>query len=200
MENPNVVIRSASTKEKAVQFFRFAKKGQKLPADHPRNEVYYTRQHAIAPDLLLGAYDNNELIGVLLGGLETNQVLIGEFYILPKYQKQGIGRQMLRRIEANILKYGVHRVYLGADPAAEIFYLKNDYTPELFVQITGNNARTDIESLVTTFSAYTVIWTQDLENTSKVVFKTNGIDKELQEQVREQYPEANTVYLFEKDL
>jgi len=103
-------------------------------------------------------------------------------------------------MEANILKHGVHHVYVGAKSTAEIFYLKNKYTPDLFVQITGNNAREDIENLITMFSAYKVIWRQDLENTSKVIFQTNGIDKELQEQVKKQYPEANTVYLFAKDL
>ena len=58
----------------------------------------------------------------------------------------------------------------------------------------------NIENLITMFSACKVVWRQDLENTSKVIFQTNGIDKELQEQVRKQYPEANTVYLFAKDL
>lgn len=195
-----MIIKSANSLEEVIKYFRFAKKGLKLSPNHPRNSNYYEKQFAIASDLLLAAYIGDQLIGVILGGLETSQVLIGEFYIDPKHQRQGIGSQMLQKMEANILKHGIHRIYLGADPKAEGFYLKNNYSPKLFIQLSGNGSKERMNSLIGQYPNYTITWRQNYSDDSKIIFQTKGLDKELQSNINKAYPEANTIYLFMKDL
>lgn len=195
-----MIIKSANSLEEVIKYFRFAKKGLKLSPNHPRNSNYYEKQFAIASDLLLAAYIGDQLIGVILGGLETSQVLIGEFYIDPKHQRQGIGSQMLQKMEANILKHGIHRIYLGAKQEVEGFYIKNNYSSTLFVQFYGNDSKEKMKSLIEQYSNYSIIWKQDNPNDSKVVFQTKGLDKEIVSSIKKNYPEANTTYLFTKDL
>lgn len=193
-------IRHASSLVEAIEYFQFAKIGQKLSENHPRNEKYYVEQFSIAPDLLLAAYINNQLIGVLLGSLETDKVLIGEFYVGKTYQKQGIGSQILHAIEVNVIKRDIHHIYLGADSKAEGFYLKNNYAPELFVQFIGKNQKVTMDGLIRQYSNYLVIWRQDKQNSSKVIFQTNSLNKELQDDIHRTFPKAKTTYLFTKNL
>lgn len=193
-------IRHATSLVEVIKYFQFAKIGQKLSKNHPRNEKYYAKQFLIAPDLLLAAYMNNQLIGVLLGSLETDKVLIGEFYIEKTYQKQGIGSQILRAMEANVIKRNIRHVYLGANPKAEGFYLKNNYTPELFVEFIGNNQKVKMDELIRRHSNYHVTWRQDKHNRSKAIFQTNSLNKELQDDLQKTFPTAKTIYLFTKDL
>lgn len=193
-------IRSANSSKEAIKFFKFAKKGQKLPSDHLRNENYYRKQFALAPDLLLASFIDDQLIGVILAGLEINQILIGEFYVDSKYRKRGIGSQLLQQIEINALKHGVHYIYLGADPKSEGFYLKNNYKPELFIQFQGKDSKNWMDDLTEKYQDLFVIWRQNNLDSSKMIIKTDGLDKKLQLNINKSYPKANTVYLFNKKL
>lgn len=195
-----MLIKSANSQEDIIKYFRFVKKGLKISPNHPRNSDFYIKQFLVASDLLLAAYIENRLIGVILGTLETNKVLIGEFYITPKYRKQGMGSQMLKKIENNTLKHGIHRIYLGAKQEVEGFYIKNNYSSTLFVQFYGNDSKEKMKSLIEQYSNYSIIWKQDNPNDSKVVFQTRGIDKKIMSSIKKNYPEANTTYLFTKDL
>ncbi len=200
MAKEKITIKSAGTLEDAIKFFRFAKKGQKLSSNHPRNEGYYIKQFKTAPDLLLAAYIGHQLIGVILGGLEKKRVLIGEFYIDSKYQKRGFGSQMLYEMEVNVLRHGIRHIYLGADPKAEDFYLKNNYLPELFVQLNTNGSESEVDNLIKQYSDHPIIWRQDDIDGSKVIFQTKGLDKKFESSIARTCPEANIIYLFVKDL
>lgn len=200
MAKEKITIKSAGTLEDAIRFFRFAKKGLKLSSNHPRNEDYYIKQFNVAPDLLLGTCIDHQLIGVILGGLEKRRVLIGEFYIDSKYQKQGLGSQMLYKMEENTLRHGIRHIYLGADPKAEGFYLKNNYLPELFVQLNTSGSRSKVDGLIKQYSDHPVVWRQNGIDGSKVIFQTKGLDKKFESSVAKTYPEANIIYLFVKNL
>ncbi len=193
-------IRSASSKSEAVEYFMFAKSGQKLSKYHPRNEKYYAKQFLLAPDLLLAVYFKNKLIGVLLGTLETDRILIGEFYIDPTFQKKGIGSRMLRAVEKRALEHNIHNIYLGADSNAELFYLKNNYVPEFFIQLTGNNKKEAMDCILKKYPEYPVIWRQDNKEGSKVILKTKILNNKLHKEIKFVFPKANTTYLFTKEL
>ena len=51
------------------------------------------------------------------------------------YRGQGIGSRLLRLVEQQARLFGYHRFLLGAQPEAQSFYLKNGYTPLLWLHV-----------------------------------------------------------------
>ena len=74
------------------------------------------------------AYDNGQLVGCLR--ILTDGYFFGtitELLVLPSYQKQGIGSQLLCLAK----KHTPTLLYFGAQPGAETFYEKNGCNPSL---------------------------------------------------------------------
>jgi putative hydrolase of the HAD superfamily len=62
-------------------------------------------------------------IGTIYVKKDENYIEIGQFYILPEYQKQGIGSHVLKAILDNADRTGriVKLMYLGINPAASLY-------------------------------------------------------------------------------
>ena len=76
----------------------------------------------------LVARSKAEIIGFVLGHREIQDVTmnfyIKELCVSPKYQGQGIGKQIVSRLEAELKERGVDGIYLltAKDSPAEAFY------------------------------------------------------------------------------
>jgi ribosomal protein S18 acetylase RimI-like enzyme len=59
------------------------------------------------PNLFLGAFSEDRLVGVVIGSYETRMKgWINRLAVDPKYQKQGIAQQLVTRIEKELKEHG----------------------------------------------------------------------------------------------
>lgn len=65
-----------------------------------------SRQIELNPDLLLGAFDNERLIGVIIGSFEGRKGWISRLAVDPMYRKRGIAKILIENIECILRKRG----------------------------------------------------------------------------------------------
>ncbi len=92
-----------------------------------RREYSYNWAH-YGVNFAYGAYDGTEIVGFSYGYCNRNLVKLSCLYVLPEYQRSGIGRRLLRRVETDMGVIG-RRMDLTSLSRAERFYQKNNYTP-----------------------------------------------------------------------
>lgn len=88
----------------------------------PGNYNVEKTQAALSKTMNITAWDENMLVGclrILSDGYYFGTIT--ELLVLPTYQKQGIGSELLRLAKENTLTM----LYFGAQPGAEAFYEKN---------------------------------------------------------------------------
>lgn len=174
------------------------KKGLKLPESHPRDLNYYIKVFKKSPDLLIIAKDKEKIAGALFGSFQGKDgALIGELFVAKQYRKKGVGSSLLKKFEENVKNIGKKSILLGALEYAEKFYLKNGYSPRLFIELL-NNDRKKKESIRSYIREYKIIWENNAFN-YKVILETNRIDKRLQKDIESKF-RCSTQYLFYKDL
>ncbi len=81
----------------------------------------------------VSAFDDKKLIGI--GRLLSDgalYALVCDMIILPEYQKQGIGSEILKRLKDKCSKHNIQRVWLLSAAGRTEFYKKNgfDVRPE----------------------------------------------------------------------
>lgn len=94
----------------------------------PGNYDMEKTKTALQKTLNITAYDNNQLVGCLR--ILTDGYFFGtitKLLVLPSYQKQGIGSELLRLAKAHTPTM----LYFGAQPGVETFYEKNGCKPSL---------------------------------------------------------------------
>jgi GNAT superfamily N-acetyltransferase len=73
----------------------------------------------------LVAERDDEIVGTAMLTADGTILL---FYVLPEARFAGIGKAMLRAVEAEASKRGLSRIELGSTKTAYSFYLRNGYT------------------------------------------------------------------------
>lgn len=94
----------------------------------PYNYDMQKTQNALTKTINITAYDNAVLVGCLR--ILTDGCFFGtitELLVLPEYQKQGIGSELLRLAQENTPTM----LYFGTQPGLENFYEKNGCTRSL---------------------------------------------------------------------
>jgi len=167
---------------------------------HPRDINYYARKLSEHPELMLKATIGNNIVGVVLGSVDDDHILIGELVVHPNHRRQYIGSSLIKSLEENSKITGINTLLLGAGEEAEAFYLKQGYTPKLFIQVQGNNAKDVFDNFIKDLSIkYRVSWKEDKDDKSKAVIETQTIDKDLQQKA-DGLPNCHSQYLFSKTI
>lgn len=80
----------------------------------------------ITDQTLLVAQVDETVVG--FGGIDLHaQEQLKWLYVLPEYQRNGIGAQLLRELEQVGWQNGLTSIRLHAAPAAEVFYRRHGY-------------------------------------------------------------------------
>lgn len=167
---------------------------------HPRSLNWYTAKLSEHPELMLKVTSDNVLIGVLLGSVEDDHILIGELVVHPNFRGKKIGSKLIETLEQNSRNTKAKTFLLAAREGAENFYLKQGYTPKLFLQVQSEMAQDTLDNFVKTIpGTYHVSWREDKDGTSKAVIETQTIDKTLQQKA-DILPNTHTQYLFSKTI
>ena len=81
--------------------------------------------------------DNNKIIGTIMGSNDGRRGLIYHLMIKPEYRKNGIGKKLLEKVEKNLKKDGIKRIYLVTLRKNKIgnkFWENNGYVIRDFVK------------------------------------------------------------------
>lgn len=88
----------------------------------------YARDRLFKAGLTLGAFDGKKLAGILIGATPFAGVLsIAWLAVSEKYQKKGIGKELLKECEAYAKDAGIHNIQIAILPQNLAFYKKCGY-------------------------------------------------------------------------
>jgi ribosomal protein S18 acetylase RimI-like enzyme len=97
---------------------------------HHDPQTSIQRKMAVDPELFLVAVEKNTIIGTAMGGYDGHRGWIYSVSVHPEYRKKGIGSELLRSIEAELMKRNCPKVNLQILETNEDvveFYKKNGY-------------------------------------------------------------------------
>jgi len=100
----NLVIRSyhESDKNKVIQLWKEC--ALVVPWNDPERDII--RKQTVQPKLFLVGLMNDEIIATAMAGYDGHRGWVYYLAVLPKYQKQKIGRLIMEEAEARLLELG----------------------------------------------------------------------------------------------
>jgi len=169
---------------------------------NPKNEKryrpfsYIKRQYGICPELFVGVYKNNKIIGIAFGYVKKSNVLLGELAIDQKFRKMGIGSKLLVFFENRAARIGKEKIVTGALEEAEAFYLRKGYKPILFLQIKYSQ----LPQNYTSISEFKIIKETNYVDAKRLFFEVKEPSKQLKVRLINLFHAYDGIYLFEKKL
>ncbi len=154
---------------------------------------YIKKHYALHPDLFVGCYDKDKLIGIAFGYLKKNVVLLGEMAVSKAYAGKGIGKKLLSVFEKRA-KIFAKKIILGSRSEAEKFYLKCGYKPLLFLQIKKDLCPHNYKKL-----GYIIIKETNYKD-AKRLYLNIKYDQKLKNKAHKEFNAYDSLYIFEKEL
>ncbi len=96
---------SVSDYEKMVDVWKRAKLPVKLRGRESRMSI--EKQMREAPDLFLGAFENDELIGIIIGSSEVRKGWLNRIAVVPEKRGRGIAKDLTVKAEKALKNRGI---------------------------------------------------------------------------------------------
>lgn len=106
---------------------------KELKGERVRNRDFLYQKFKEYPKFFIGAFLDNEIVGVICGFPRKNYLLVSELAILLRFQKKGFGRMLMERFEEHA-KAKYNQINVGAEDNVIGFYSSLGYKPFLLVQ------------------------------------------------------------------
>lgn len=164
---------------------------QNMPGEEMR------RWYADAPELFAGAFDADEIVGVVTGrrANQTHAHLLG-LGVMPDYRRQGIGAELVAAFEKGAANIGVERVSVGsAGGYIDRFYAAQGYEPWTVLVRTPAE-----EEPVSPDGFYDIVEERVEDGIRKRCIDAEGADFDFAEEVRDAFGEKKAVFIMEKPL
>lgn len=189
-------IKIVETPERLKEVFSFAT-AILGPIEEPHTLERYLEQLVNAGQLLVYAVKDGRICGCILASVDGDHILVGPVAVAENARRLGIGSAMMAKIETEAKNMGQTTLILGAREQAEPFYLSCGFQPNLFIQVPRPNLLGELKSLNRT---YEIAWKMEQESESKLMLRTPVIDKPLQHQYDQSFPDCSTQYVFIKKI
>ncbi len=118
---------------------------------------YYASRFAQHSDLMVMAETESERLGIALGSIQGDHILLGEVAVTAAYRGRGIGSRLLALVEQHARLLGYQRLLLGTADAQD-FYLKNGYAPLLWLHVEDSGVSQLEQALQAELRNYPLIW------------------------------------------
>jgi len=163
---------------------------------------YYTSRFAQQSDLMVMAEAESEMLGIALGSIQGDHILLGEVAVAAAYQRRGIGSRMLALVEQHARRLGYQRLLLGTADAQD-FYLKNGYVPLLWLHVEDSGVSQLEQALQAELRNYPLIWKpaiwrQGDRQGFQLALQTPVPDEALCRRIEQAVPTCQGEYLFAK--
>ena len=96
--------------------------------NNPEKDIQ--RKLSFQPDLLLGAFQKEQLVGSIMAGYDGHRGWMNYLGVLPNFQRQGVGKKLVEAAENGLQKLGCPKVNLQlrySNFVAQHFYRKIGY-------------------------------------------------------------------------
>jgi len=91
---------------------------------------YLKKEHSKYPNLYIGCYEDNKLIGIAYGFIKKEIIILQGIAVKHDIWRKGIGSKILNFFEKQAKHTGKKIISVGsAEGFVEKFYLKNGYEP-----------------------------------------------------------------------
>lgn len=149
-------------------------------------------------DLMLYAYLDNEVIGIVFGRINDDKSMtIGSVAVHENYRGDGIAKEMILLLEKRAINNGIQTIKLGAVESAERFYSKWGYSGSLLIQSQIHS----VEQLLSLKNRYKVKFTNIYDGkVSQVCLELKESDRELMKEYEAAFPGCYTIMLFSKEI
>jgi len=163
---------------------------------------YYASRFAQQSDLMVMAEAEGEMVGIALGSIQGDHILLGEVAVAAAYQRQGIGSRMLALVEQQARRLGYQRLLLGTADAQD-FYLKNGYAPLLWLHVEDSGVSQLEQMLQTELRDYPLIWKPAIwkrgdQQGVQLALQTPTPDEALRRWIEQAVPTCQGECLFAK--
>lgn len=165
-----------------------------------RNESLETvRQwHREHPELLVGAYDDGQLVGHCLGIPRSgDEVELNGIAVDQSHRRQGIGTALLSAFEDLVASLGFQRVSLGsAGGYVDEFYVQNGYSPDsILVRLDPGEDPPDYTEV-----GYEIRDERLDGDLKKLYVGTDEYDPGFVEEIQEVFEDPEAIYIMSKKL
>ncbi|MDO8622623.1 MAG: GNAT family N-acetyltransferase [archaeon] len=159
-----------------------------------RNNNFLLNKFKRFPNLFIGLFLNNEIIGIIFGFPREDYLLVSEVTVDNKFQKRGFGTKLINYFERIARENYYHKINVGARDNAINFYKHLDYTPSLLIQYLKKDYS------VKDFHEMDIIHVKLDKEYQILDVKSNKTDLINLEHLRKIFPKAHFQYIFTKDI
>lgn len=147
------------------------------------------------PDLLVGTYDGDELVGHALGRPHAeDEVELAGLSVAESHRRQGVGSALLDAFEERAASLGFERASIGsAGGYVDAFYAENGYEPESVL------VRLDADAAVPE-TAHEVVEERVENGTRKLYVDPGQGGPERLDAVREAFDDPEAIYIVAKEI
>jgi GNAT superfamily N-acetyltransferase len=196
-----VQVRPIRSLEELRAAIAFAQRMFGLPDRHRGGFFdYYASRIAQQSDLMVMAEAEGEMVGIALGSIQGDHILLGKVAVAAAYQRRGIGSRMLALVEQYARRLGYQRLLLGTADAQD-FYLKNGYAPLLWLHVKDSGVSQLEQMLQTELRDYPLIWKPAIwkrgdQQGVQLALQTPTPDEALRRWIEQVVPACQGEYLF----
>ncbi len=123
-----------SDKEDVIQLWEEC--GLVVPWNNPQLDI--ERKQTVQPELFLIGLVNDEIIATAMVGYEGHRGWVNYLAVKPKFQRQGIGKQIMEKAERRLLKLGCPKLQVqirNANDGVIKFYRRLGYLQDEVVNL-----------------------------------------------------------------
>ena len=197
MDTAKYGLKTVSSVSELDRVYDFAQSILDVSQDTVHTREYYLAQVYRTPSLLIYAQREGKVVGCILASIDEDHVLVGPTAVAEAERGQGIGRAMIRQLEAAAKRLNQTTLILGARQEAEGFYARCGYRPNLFIQLPEVGQADRLKQLNT---QYPVVWESEEGKWTRLMLSTPQVDRELQLAYQAQFPNCHTQYVFIKEI